>query len=461
MLAAVALMVTVIALAEVFTLRSYLLGREVNRLQQAAQTGVNPPPQAPPGSPGAGGPQARQDPAQIVDRLARSGIAAEVIDGSGNVLASAAGPTSDQSSSFSVPSGISTSTSGTETTADGLHLMLLSAALPQPPGASLIVATDLSQDDATIQALLWIVIASGGATLVLALLIAIPLVRGALRPLRRMSGAANAMANGDLTQRVGLSSNRDEIGELGHAFDEMADRIQSLVEELQDRERTVRQFVEDASHELRTPVTAIRGSSQVLQRGDLGDDDVHEALQNITLESTRLSHLLEELLELSRIDGRPGGKTGETTNLGSLFDANSARWQQLAGEHELKLDAAQLVVRAPNSDLVRLIDNLISNSAKYSGGDSPIEVSVRHDTGRSLAVIEVRDHGPGIPEADLEQVFARFYRGSNARSRSISGTGLGLAIVRAIAEQHGGRVEAENATDGGAFIRVRFPLAAA
>ncbi len=449
-------LVAAVGVAQVVVLHSYLLSRSTAHLQDLARLAAPPPAQRN----GVAPPVVPLD--QTVSHIANDGVAVEILGGDGSILAAQGFTGVDPSASFSVPTGTIPINAGSAPTVsemsnvDGHHLLVLSEALTQPRDATVVIAVDLSNDDATIRTVLLVVVAGAAVALILAGVVMLPLLRGALAPLRHMATTADAIAAGDLKRRVGGGLSSDEIGRLGAAFDGMAERVQSLVGELRAREVTMRQFVEDASHELRTPVTAIRGSAQVLAGGGLADADVAEALHNITDETGRMAALVDDLLTLSRADSIDAATPTSTCDLYALCRENRVRWMALAPGREVNIVGEKAVVVCDSESLTRALDNLVTNAAKYSTAGESVDVAVR--TWPDSAVIDVRDHGPGIHLSERERVFDRFYRGDSARSRTIGGTGLGLAIVRAIAHAQGGSVMIVDADPGpGTCVRLTFP----
>lgn len=258
--------------------------------------------------------------------------------------------------------------------------------------------------------------------------------------------------------REGAYSHRAEIG--GH--DEIAqigEEFNSLTDRLQTTENARRRFVSDASHELKTPLAAIRLlSDSILQTNDIDPSTTREFVMDIGQEAERLSRITEDLLRLTRLDS---GVLDEPTAVDVLpvLEQVMRMMSLVALEKgvELTYDAAEgCVVRATKDEIHQVIYNLVDNAVKYSAGGA-VQVSLGTEGGR--AVLLVADNGPGIPEADLPRIFERFYRVDKARSRAAGGTGLGLSIVSDTVKRRGGTVEAANRPQGGAVFTVRWPLA--
>jgi signal transduction histidine kinase len=326
-----------------------------------------------------------------------------------------------------------------------------------PVGYALLGQSSASAD-ATIRRTRLVFALGALVALVLAAVVALPLINRALRPLRRVAGTAEAIAGGDLERRANLPQSPDEIGRLGSAFDKMVDRLQTALTTATQSEERMRRFLADASHELRTPLTVLRGTSEVLLRqGSTERPEVMRALQDMNEEATRLSKLVDHLLTLTRLD------TGQQfspevvplrTMLEQFTDRYASAWPNRRIDLELvALNGATAYV---DPEAVRhVVTNLIDNAARYSTAGRPITLGgTAHGDSVTLSV---SDEGPGLSADDASRVFERFYRGSKSRSRQSGGTGLGLAIVRAIVEQSHGEVRIETGPDRGTTVFFTLP----
>lgn len=276
--------------------------------------------------------------------------------------------------------------------------------------------------------------------------------RSIARPVAALQQAAQRMAAGDLSSRVGgnYPQARDELGLLAREFDHMAGRIEALVA----HERGV---LQDVSHELRSPLARLQLILELARQESGGDSAQH--FERAEHEIARLDVLIGELLTLSRMEADLPGMMREPVDLAALCGDCVAEAELEAGAHgvRLRLDAATPLETSGNAQLLaRALDNLLSNSIKYSAGG---EVLVRLTRHGERAELSVRDHGPGVPEADLPKLFRPFFRGSNAARAE--GHGLGLAIVERIAHAHGGQASAANAAGGGLCVTLSLPLVAA
>jgi two-component system, OmpR family, phosphate regulon sensor histidine kinase PhoR len=218
-----------------------------------------------------------------------------------------------------------------------------------------------------------------------------------------------------------------------------------------------RDFVADASHELKTPSAAIQAAAETVERA-VGDDPESAArfARQLRRDATRLSRIVSDLLDLSRLEAeRPAM---EPVRLDRVISEEADRLTTVAGDTSVRIEPAlePVTVRGARGDLALLVRNLLDNAVRYSPEGGRVRVRLIEDAGR--AVVEVEDTGIGIPSRDLPRIFERFYRVDRARSRETGGTGLGLSIARHVAERHGGRIEAESELGRGSTFRVTLPV---
>lgn len=276
-----------------------------------------------------------------------------------------------------------------------------------------------------------------------AALIAWLLTGRALRPVSAMTGRVSEISARTLDERVPVPSTDDEIAELARTMNQMLDRL-----EVDDRR--LRQFVSDASHELRTPVAVLRTEAEVALRDPSGST-VGALAEGMLAESTRLQRIVEDLLVLAR-GGEPASGSPVEVDLDEVVFAEAARRRRVP-VHTSEVSAGR--VRGSAEALARVIAHLLDNAARHA--DSAVAVGVRSE--QAEAVLWVDDDGPGIDDADRERIFERFVRLDAARSRDAGGAGIGLAVVAATVEAAGGKVEVQAAPAGGARFVVRWPLA--
>jgi two-component system OmpR family sensor kinase len=296
--------------------------------------------------------------------------------------------------------------------------------------------------------------------------VGVVIIRRALAPLNRVAATASRVANlpldrGEVALPVRVpeqdANPNTEVGQMGSALNRMLDHISAALSTRQASETRVRQFVADASHELRTPLTAIRGYSELaLRRRDEVPDEVAHAMGRVTSEAERMTHLVEDLLLLARLDsGRPLER--EPVDLSQLaVDAVSDA--HIAGpDHEwnLELPDEPVLVTGDGARLHQVLTNLLANARTHTGPGTSVTVTLCTDA--HSARIRVADNGPGIPEDLQSEVFERFARGDSSRSRKGGSTGLGLAIVAAVVRAHSGTIELRS-RPGSTQFDVTLPL---
>jgi signal transduction histidine kinase len=297
----------------------------------------------------------------------------------------------------------------------------------------------------------------------LAVVVSAGLARRFTTPLRQLTDASRALAEGDLTRRVpttNLRAGSSELGDLAVQFNTMADRLEESVQIIRhDRDRS-RDFLADVSHELRTPLAALRTFNQLLLE-TAGDDPVARAefLESSAGQIERLDWLAQNLLELSKLDSglvlldlRPDDLRAAVESAVHQHDAVAARRGITL---DLDLAAAPIRIRHDPSRIGQVVANLVGNAVKFTprGGSVRVTVAPVEDGAR----IDVTDTGVGIDPAELPHIFDRFYRGSRSNEARGSGSGLGLAIVRSIVDMHGGTVSVETGADVGSRFTVLLP----
>lgn len=288
----------------------------------------------------------------------------------------------------------------------------------------------------------------------------------ALRPLGEVERTAAAVAAGDTSQRLLEREGDTEIARINRSLNTMLDSIESSAKSRDETVQKMRQFVADASHELRTPLVSVRGYAELYRIGALKKPaDVAEAMEHIEGEAIRMSELVESLLTLARLDENQtlDKHPVELVNLArtaakdaSVADSNrQINVVDLNGK-SLSKDA-KLVAAGDGPQLRQVLTNLLANACRFSTEGATVEVALGMAEGGKELVVEVRDHGEGIPKELRAKVFERFFRADNSRNRETGGSGLGLAIVSTIVERHGGKIEADETAGGGATFRVTLP----
>lgn len=310
----------------------------------------------------------------------------------------------------------------------------------RPAGSrrAMLAAQSLSEVENALSRLGWSLAITCLAGIALAALVGAVVARGALRPVSALTTTAERITDThDLGERIDTEG-KDELGRLGSTFNAMLDSLEGAI-------RSQRQLVSDASHELRTPLTSLRTNIDLLRQGvPLSDGDRERLLRDVTRELEELTTAVANIVELAR--GSQRDLHLEHVRLDELAERVVQRAENRFPSLEFALDAEATTVWGDPDELERAVWNLVENAAKWSNGGGRIDLTIVGSE------VSVRDHGPGIPEADRPFIFDRFYRSEAARSQP--GSGLGLAIVRQIAESHGGRVDVENAEGGGARFRL-------
>jgi signal transduction histidine kinase len=277
--------------------------------------------------------------------------------------------------------------------------------------------------------------------------------------LRQISSTAQSLADGDLSARVSVGG-RDEVAQVGIAFNEMAGQLQQVDKQREELDRLRRDLIAWASHDLRTPLTSIRVRVEALNDGMIEDAASQERFyRGILSDVLALDTLIDDLLELAQLDA--GGLQLEMalSSLGELISDCLDRFQPVAEKRGIGIKATINTdvdpVRLNATKISRVLDNLLSNALRYTPQGGRVVVTA----GRSKDGVQVtvEDNGPGFDVDDIPRLFEQFYRGEQARSRATGGAGLGLAIARGIVEAHDGRIWAENVPDGGACIGFYLP----
>jgi len=321
----------------------------------------------------------------------------------------------------------------------------------------LLVGIPLSDVNDTLGRLLLVELLVGAAVLAAVGGVGFWLVRLGMRPLEDIERTAGAIAAGDLSRRIDDEDANTEVGRLGGALNTMLGTIEAAFAERRESERRLRQFVADASHELQTPLTSVRGYAELFRRGAADrPDDLSVAMRRIEAESERMGVLVDDLLLLSHLDqNRP--MTRGRVDLRAITHDLVGDARVVDPARPLTFDAPEpVVIDGDEQRLKQVIANLLSNARTHTPPGTPVTVRVRRDGDDAL--IEVADRGPGMASEHAARVFERFFRADPSRARVSGGSGLGLSIVSAIAEAHGGRVEVETAPGDGATFRVRLPV---
>ncbi|MGC8461511.1 MAG: ATP-binding protein [Candidatus Dormibacteria bacterium] len=343
-------------------------------------------------------------------------------------------------------------------TAKGQMLVVAVPIAPKLPTACGLVEMSISMDsvDHILRQETGLFILEGIIGFFVAAALGFYLTRRALFPLERLKSAALELAGGNLQTRSQIVPRNDEVGVLAQAFDTMADQIERAFTEQQASEERTKRFIADASHELRTPITALKGYLDVLRRGKVRDPAVLEpALESMSQEAERMRKLVIDLLALVRLDNAPpAAQVPYDVNelLSTILDEGVPSMP----ENLVRDFASTTLPVLGDPDAFRTVmRNLLVNASTYAKGARQVWTTTRHE---GMARIEVHDDGPGIPPEDLPHIFERFYRGEKTRSREDGGSGLGLSIVQGLVESQGGSIKVVSSEGAGTTFTVDLPL---
>jgi signal transduction histidine kinase len=387
---------------------------------------------------------------RLVDSSAQTlGGRVMVVDNRGIVLADSEGPATE-GDDYSSREEIRTALSGRDTQgerhSDDLNQDILFTAEPIARGGQTVGAVRVTESVGAVndeqRSDVIALIGVGIVALLLGLVVAWLLAGSLAKPLRGLAGAARRVARGDLDARARVEGSTEQR-EVATAFNDMTDRVGTTL-------RGQREFVANASHQLRTPLTGLRLRLEAAALKSR-DAEVERELSAAEHETERLARLLSELLTLAGGGERPAA---QPLDVSDVIDAACRRWEGPAerSDHELRVESGPpSVVAASPEDLAAILDNLTENALNYSPPGTAVTLTWASD-GKSVR-LAVLDEGPGLDPDESERVFQRFYRGS-ASQGGIAGTGLGLAVVESLAARWGGEVTLANRPEGGARAEV-------
>lgn len=300
---------------------------------------------------------------------------------------------------------------------------------------------------------------AAGGGLLLAVIVGLLVSRQLVAPLRDLAAVAGQMSSGDLSARASVRG-KDEIGQLARQFNQMVERLEASFTDLAAERDVLRRFMADASHELRTPITALRSFNDLLQGAASDDPGARvEFLAESQMQLDRLEWVTRNLLDLSRLDAGLADLEMADQDVGEILDVVAGAFRGLAQERGIELvletPSPAVTIRCDRARIEMALSNLMNNAFKFTPAGGRVELGARQEG--EIVALRVRDNGSGIAPEDLPHIFERFYRGRDSHGE---GSGLGLAIVQSIAQGHGGQVSAESETGVGSLFVIELPRGA-
>lgn len=333
-------------------------------------------------------------------------------------------------------------------------------AISLPDGSGSVVAAQSLEDlDKTIEKLKFLYLLIGLVLILFIGLLSRAVIKVGLRPLEAVEETAEEIAAGNLSARMPESTPGSEVGRLVASLNSMLSKIESAFEARTESENKLRRFVADASHELRTPITAIRGFSELHRQGAVkGEEPTRDLIARIEGESKRMGSLVEDLLLLARLD-QAREMESRPVNLSKVVD-DAVESARAAGPNHpvtVAIPSDEIFALGDEVRIHQVIANLLANARAHTPAGTSIKVSItQNDSGVDISVA---DNGPGLSEEDQKRIFERFYRADPSRVRvDGEGSGLGLSIVDAVMRAHGGSVTVASKPGEGATFTLHFPL---
>lgn len=336
---------------------------------------------------------------------------------------------------------------------DGHSLLVVSSRFTAPDGTRFITESGFSnrQIEVTLDGLL----VTFGVYMPFLVLVAVIsgywLMRRSLQPVDEITRRAEGITSSNLSERLPVIRTGDELERLSGALNRMIERLDGAFQH-------IHRFSADASHELRTPLTILQLELEGLAQNRKLDPSLVDEVGSALEETSRMSHIVENLLTISRLDAGELKIDKSRLDLAQLASSSTEQMQLLAEEKSISLRCKtgdEIYIEGDRSRLQQVIVNLVDNAIKYTQEGGEIRVTVRQDT--NLAILEVSDNGAGIPGDALPHVFERFFRADKARSRDLGGAGLGLAIVKSICIAHGAEISVSSQEGRGTCFTVELP----
>jgi len=320
-------------------------------------------------------------------------------------------------------------------------------------------ALPLSEVQLEIRTIYRAVLFGAIAAMAIALTVAYFVSRSITHPILQMQETARAIAKGDFSRKVRMMG-KDELGELAKSLNTMADELQQKMDNLERMDRMKTDFVASVSHELKTPLTLIKGYIETLQ--DKAIDDKEKARKFVSIikeHAERLENIVNDLLSLSELELSKNSIEKTDCDLRSLMDEVAMSFGHALAEKRQTLNinpqGGDFRIKADRDKIEQVFVNLIDNAVKYTPEAGKIDISIWEQ--QEMVTITVEDNGIGIPKEHLDRVFERFYRVDKARSRELGGTGLGLGIAKHIVLAHNGRIHIESRVNKGTTVSVVLP----
>ncbi|APG27574.1 hypothetical protein A7E78_06825 [Syntrophotalea acetylenivorans] len=309
----------------------------------------------------------------------------------------------------------------------------------------------LSEDEQLLKDFRGVFYLSFAIMLMVGILIGFYVAKNALSGIQRVRHGADQMSRGDLSQRIVLDGGSEEIKNLTHSFNRMQDRIQSLIGELHD-------VTNNVAHDLRSPVTRMRGLAETTLTGDQSLEEYRDMAGAVVEESDRLVGIINVMLEIAETDAGLRPPAQKPVDIKEIIQDVAELYSSVAQDKGIslttKIPEIDLIVYGDRSCLQRALANLLDNAIKFTQQGGQVVVSA-HTENQHL-VVKVVDNGPGIPKDDLVRIYDRFFRGD--QSRSTPGNGLGLTLVQSIVHAHGGEISVDSSTDQGTQAKISLPM---
>jgi signal transduction histidine kinase len=402
-----------------------------------------------------------QDLNAIVTLVANSRTVVEVYDDQLQLIAHAPGgtePDLNQTNRSFLQSAMMkkdpTITNGA-TTNEGMDLVMVTVPIIRNDQTSGLVVMQWMGLERHLGALYRLLLTAGIVSVVVTSLVSLYLLRRVTKPLREMSYIIRRMAKGDFSQKIKVAT-QDEVGELASAFNHMVDELASV-------EQMRRDFVAHASHELRSPLTSIKGFVGAILDGTIPTEQHRLFLERIQRESIRLEKLVDDLLSLSKLDYERQSTSSdnpelEATSLSSVVNDVLETLQLQVQEKQLQvhLQVKEMMIRGKRERIEQILFNLLSNAIRFTNANG--QIWIRASKEGEFGKVEIQDDGIGIPHDEIERVFERFYKVDKARSMNNGGTGLGLSITKEIVEMYGGEIGLDSEPGKGTTVWFQLPL---